>query len=144
RAQRNAERVKAMEAQVSERVRQLRERQAAEEAARAAGLARAEAPSAKGRRQVRSATTRLSLTPRRSRARRAGQTWHAVLLCHTRSPLRLELALPLDQLCALGRATAPQLPPAAGVARVDGVTGHPRGVRAVARGRCGACRALRT
>jgi len=51
RAQRNAERVKLMEAQVGERVRQLRERQAAEEAAKAAASAEAEPASANGRKR---------------------------------------------------------------------------------------------
>jgi len=51
RAQRNAERVKLMEAQVGERVRQLRERQAAEEATKAAGSAEAESAGSNGRKR---------------------------------------------------------------------------------------------
>ena len=51
RAQRNAERVKQMEAQVADRVKQMRERQAAEETAKAAGSATAEPAGANGRKR---------------------------------------------------------------------------------------------
>ena len=51
RAQRNAERVKLMEAQVGERVKLLRERQAAEEAAKVATSAEAEPTGANGRKR---------------------------------------------------------------------------------------------
>jgi hypothetical protein len=52
RAQRNAERVKQMEAQVGERVKQMRERKAAEDAAKAAAAAGgAEAVGANGRKR---------------------------------------------------------------------------------------------
>jgi hypothetical protein len=51
RAQRNAERVKQMEAQMAERIKQLRERKAAEDAAKAQATAEAEAATANGRKR---------------------------------------------------------------------------------------------
>jgi hypothetical protein len=51
RAQRNAERVKQMEAQVADRVRQMRERQAAEETTKAAAGGAAEPAGANGRKR---------------------------------------------------------------------------------------------
>jgi hypothetical protein len=51
RAQRNAERVKQMEAQMVDRVKQLRERKAAEDAAKAAATGEAEPASTNGRKR---------------------------------------------------------------------------------------------
>jgi hypothetical protein len=51
RAQRNAERVKQMEAQVGERVKQMRERKAAEDAAKSAAAGEAQAGGTNGRKR---------------------------------------------------------------------------------------------